>query len=344
MKILICTQTVDSEHPILGFFYRWIEEFAEHCELVHVVCLWEGKYELPENVYVHTLGKETGGGRIRYLLRLYRYTWSLRKEYDLVFVHMIPQYVVLLGFFWRIAGKKIILWYSHRSITLWLRLAKLLTHQIFSTTPHAMRLSSKKVRFIGHGVDLSQFPLLPVPSRPTQVLYVGRITHIKRIELMIDTFLAFQRLHPGSIFHLIGDVGSSSDEPYRQMLLSRIPDEAKKSIIFHGSVPHREILNYLKRAHVFYNFSPTGGMDKAVLEALASGVPAVVTNEAFVQLLDTYRFLYVSEPTTVSCADATERALALAMDQHARTGLRERVSKVASLEKLVLTILQYANH
>ena len=58
MKLLIVTQAIDSEHPILGFFHRWVEEFAKHCEHVHVICLQAGKHSLPANVTVHSLGKE----------------------------------------------------------------------------------------------------------------------------------------------------------------------------------------------------------------------------------------------------------------------------------------------
>ena len=60
MKLLITTQAVDTDDPVLGFFVRWIEEFAKHAERVEVVCLREGKHGLPPNVRVHSLGKKNG--------------------------------------------------------------------------------------------------------------------------------------------------------------------------------------------------------------------------------------------------------------------------------------------
>ena len=30
MKLLICTQAADRDDPVLGFFYRWIEEFKKY--------------------------------------------------------------------------------------------------------------------------------------------------------------------------------------------------------------------------------------------------------------------------------------------------------------------------
>lgn len=115
MKLLICTQKVDRNDSILGFFHRWIEEFAKHAEKITVICLYEGEHALPENVSVYSLGKEEGKGRLTYLLRFYQIIWSKRAEYDTIFAHMNPEYIVLGGLLWRALRKKIGLWYAHGS-------------------------------------------------------------------------------------------------------------------------------------------------------------------------------------------------------------------------------------
>ena len=56
-RLLITTQAVDLDDPVLGFFHRWIEEFAKHCESISVICLKEGRHDLPDNVHVYSLGK-----------------------------------------------------------------------------------------------------------------------------------------------------------------------------------------------------------------------------------------------------------------------------------------------
>src|SRR3989338_2848671 len=63
LKLLIITQKVDKNDHILGFFHRWLEEFAKNTEKLTVICLEKGEYNLPENVKVLPLGKknlETG--------------------------------------------------------------------------------------------------------------------------------------------------------------------------------------------------------------------------------------------------------------------------------------------
>src|SRR3989338_9057482 len=114
MRLLICTQAVDTTDPVLGFFHGWIVALAKHAEHVHVICLKKGEYRLPSNVLVHSLGKEEGRSLIKYTLRFYRSIWSLRNDYDSVFVHMNEEYVLLAGVFWRLLGKRIVLWRNHK--------------------------------------------------------------------------------------------------------------------------------------------------------------------------------------------------------------------------------------
>jgi glycosyltransferase involved in cell wall biosynthesis len=341
MKLLICTQVVDSQDPILGFFHRWIEEFAKHCEEVHVICLRSGTYSLPENVSVYSLGKENGGGRLLYILQFYKQAWSLRKKYDSVFVHMNPEYVVLMGLPWRLLGKKIALWYSHKSVTLWLWLANLLAHHIFSTTSHAMRIKSRKVSFVGHGIDLTRFNLLPIPTAPVRILYVGRVTPIKRIDLMLETFLEMANRGHEMFFDIVGDIGSKRDKSYQEQLLAMIPENLKSRVIFHGSVPQSELNHFLSNTHVFYNFSPSGGMDKAVLEAMACGVAPVVTNEAFKEVLNSYPDLCLSDQASIEkLVGATEKAIVLAKVEASRNKLRTAIASQASVENLVTVMLR----
>ena len=135
MKLLIITQKVDKNDSVLGFFHGWIVEFAKHCEKLTVICLYKGEYDLPENVKVLSLGKETGRSRLKYVFRFYKYIWKYRKDYDNVFVHMNHIYVVLGGTFWKILNKKIILWYNHISGSVSLNIALFFVNYICFTSP-----------------------------------------------------------------------------------------------------------------------------------------------------------------------------------------------------------------
>src|SRR3989338_4726327 len=52
-------------------------------------------------------------------------------------------------------------------------------------------------------------------------------------------------------------------------------------VYFTGAIPNSEIGKLLASSHVFVNTSNTGSFDKAVGEAMASGLPVLTSNEAF---------------------------------------------------------------
>lgn len=268
MKLLIVTQVIDTEHPVLGFFHRWVEEFAKHCEQVHVICLQAGRHSLPANVTVHSLGKEAGKGRFTYLVRFCRLIWKLRREYDSVFVHMNQVYVILGGLFWRVWGKRIGLWYMHGSVPFSLRIAEKLTHQIFTGSPESFRLKSSKLTVTGHGIDTEHFKPLEV-EKDLDVITVGRITESKNLKELV-------RLHKeihsqtGATLTVVGGAVTQEEQVYEDELKNLVTElELENRVRFPGRIPQAELPAYLNRAKVFVTVAQNGSLDKAVLEAMA---------------------------------------------------------------------------
>ncbi|MBI4120925.1 MAG: glycosyltransferase family 4 protein [Parcubacteria group bacterium] len=291
MNLLIITQKVDSQDETLGFFYHWLLEFAKQSKKLTVICLEEGAHDLPKNVRVFSLGKEKKRSRILYLWRFFRIIWKERHQYEKVFVHMNPEYVVLGGDLWRLLRRRIGLWYVHRNVDLKLRIAEKLAHVIWSTTPEAFRLKSKKVRFVGHGIDVSLFPRksASADSHVLQILHVGRITAIKNLDILIEALAIIQSR--GEAFHvkLVGVPTTPSDSAYERTLKLLVEARGlKDKVTFVGKVPFVDMGKLYREADVSLNLTPTGGMDKAVLESIASGTLALSANKAFADLFGEY--------------------------------------------------------
>jgi glycosyltransferase involved in cell wall biosynthesis len=289
MKLLVLTQAVDLDDPVLGFFHRWLEEFARRCESVHVICLREGRHALPPNVVVHSLGKESGRSRLRYVLNFYRYIWSLRREYDSVFVHMNPEYVLLGGIFWRMLRKRIGLWYVHRSRTLTMRFAVALSHITFTSSTSSMSVQSSKIQIVGHGIDVASFQktvLRTIRTNTPRAVMVARISPIKRHEVAIE---AIQKLRQKGIpitLDIIGEPMMRSDRRYAQQLREHVDRLGLADAIrFRGAIEHSNMPETIGRFDLAINASPTGGIDKAALESIAAGVPTFIANLGFREYL-----------------------------------------------------------
>ncbi|HUY62292.1 MAG TPA: glycosyltransferase family 4 protein [Candidatus Paceibacterota bacterium] len=308
MRLLIVTQAVDSRDPVLGFFIRWIEEFANHCERVEVICLTEGTHDLPANVRVHSLGKERGHplfGALTYLARFKLLAWRLSRDYDTVFVHMNPEYLALFGPIWRLMGKRVALWYTHKSVTLTLRIAVAFANVVFTASRESFCLPTKKLRIVGHGIDVNQFSVPRVPGGKTlRILTAGRLSATKRVLEMLTALDVLAERGEDFSFTVAGAPAMPADAAYeRQVREAAIARPYAARVRFLGGIAHDAIPALLAAHDVFLNLSATGSMDKAVLEALVAGVPAVTTNVAFRELLAPSG-LYVESGSPDALADA----------------------------------------
>ena len=85
---------------------------------------------------------------------------------------------------------------------------------------------------------------------------------------------------------VVGESYLDKDREYFNILQEYVEKHnAKNMVEFVGKVPHDNISSYYKQADVFVNASQTGGLDKAVLEAMLMGVPVVTSNQAFINIL-----------------------------------------------------------
>lgn len=343
MRILITTQAVDLGDPILGFFHRWIEEFAKHCESVHVICLRQGETNLPPNVFVHSLGKENGASRLARVIRFYRYVFGFRHEYDAVFAHMNPEYVVLAGPLWRMWGKRVALWYVHKSVTWWLRVAHMYVQRIFTAVPNSITLTSNKIRVMGHGMDIDAYTFSERSDDDTVSIFtVGRLSRSKGVHTMVDICGELENRGVKTELSVYGGPVTADDRVYETELQKLISTKSYKDALhLHGNIRSTDVPRVLTGADIFLNISTTGGLDKASLEAMLSGVPIISSNPTFKDLLDQYG-LYISNPNSVSVADAIQEYFKKpATERNAMLqSLRDIVVERHSLDQLVPNLVR----
>ena len=243
-----------------------------------VICLEKGVISLPKNVKVLSLGKESERNHFKYLWRFYKYIWQERKNYDSVFVHMNQIYVILGGLYWRMVGKRISLWYTHKSVTISLRIAEKIAHIIFSASQKSFRLKSKKVIVGGHGIDTELFKPNKNIEKEDIILTVGRISKTKQLINIIDLLDVL----PGFKLQVIGSPVSSVDENYYKQVIEKInTHNLTDRVDFVGDVQQKDLPNYYAKAKIFINLSKTGSLDKVVLEALSMNLRVLTSNEAF---------------------------------------------------------------
>ena len=274
MKLLIITQVVDKKHPVLGFFHRWIEEFAKHVEVLHVICLEEGTHELPANVHVHSLGKEVGKTRLAYFLRFYRLIISLRNDYDQVFVHMNQIYVLLGAPVWKLFRKQVSLWYMHGATSASLTFAEKFADTIYTGSKESFPLKSSKVVVTGHGIDTVRFAEQTAP-KTLDLITVGRITESKNLHTLIKILSEIRKSHKVTLT-IVGQARTEQECLYEEKLKAQILQmELNEAVLWRGGVEQSTLPEILRQSRVFVTMAQNGSLDKAILEAMACGLPVV---------------------------------------------------------------------
>lgn len=288
MRLLIITQKVDKSDDILGFFHRWLIEFSKNVESLTVICLEKGECDLPKNVKVFSLGKERGVGKsffgriftkIGYIKNLFKYLWSERKNYDTVFVHMNPIYLVVAGWFLKILRKPMYLWYTHKNVDFKLKFSSIFVQNIFTASDKSLRFNSPKKVVTGHGIDTTLFKPDESVLKENIILTVGRVSEIKQNIEMLDLL----KKHLELKLVVVGEPITEQDKKYFNLFKENISNnDLSKKVEFVGSLSQEKLPPYYMRAKIFVNLSKTGSLDKAVLEALSMNVPVYTTNDAFI--------------------------------------------------------------
>jgi glycosyltransferase involved in cell wall biosynthesis len=341
MRLLVTTQAVDKDDPALGFFHRWIEEFAKQCESVTVVCLRAGRRELPHNVEVLPLKKHTRIGRA---LELIGISWRKRASYDAVFVHMNPEYLVAVGWLWKLMGKRTALWYEHKKVNGMLRVGVWFAGTVFSASPRGFTIGTHKTHVMGHGMDTSRAMPPHVPSKTVRLITSGRIAPTKHLEVLIDAFVLLKSRGIDVTFKNFGAPAVEDDIAYEQMLRKQLAVAGEDaSHVLVGKVPHDALPLYRAEADYFLHASETGSLDKSVLDAILSGVIPLSSGAAYTELFGEFaQELSYKAGDSEALADAVQ-ALERAPEAHRekiRKVLKERVLASHSLERLIPRIIE----
>ncbi len=287
MRLLICTQTVDLNDPVLGFFHRWIEVLAAKYERVHVICLREGEHRLPPNVVVHSLGKLYSteatkgiGTRFMYAVRFYRNAWTLRRDYDAVFVHMNQEYVLLGGKLWWILGKPVYLWRNHYAGGFLTGIASFFCKNIFCTSKYSYTAKYRKTILMPVGVDTNLFNHRDNMGRHNTILSLGRIAPSKRIEVLIEALGVLKKKGAQVDADIYGDP-LPRDVAYRDGLVQRAKELGLEKVRFLAGVPNTATPDVYRSHGIFVNCSESGMYDKTIFEALACGTLVLATSRDF---------------------------------------------------------------
>lgn len=132
---------------------------------------------------------------------------------------------------------------------------------------------------IPNAVDADYFyPLSPDDKRALRerlgihsdriAVYTGRLRPEKQVHLLISAWQKIQKSYPDALLLIVGE----------GPLYEKLKNQVREGIIFTGGVS--SVLPYLQAADIFVLPSAAEGLSIAMLEAMSSALPAIVTDIA----------------------------------------------------------------
>ena len=294
-NLLIFNLKTDAVDDVHGFTTDWINALAPHFKKIFVITMVAGKIRVAGNVTVYSVGKENGYSIPRRIFEFYRILYRLlhSEAIDACFAHMIPLFSVMGWPLLKAKSIPIVLWYAHKTVNTTLKIAVCLVDRVVTSSSTGLQIETSKKRVIGQGIDTERFcPPVNRNSKdlPFTLLYVGRLSPIKHVEVLIEAMANLVKERPGIKVQakIVGGPLTSLDEEYTARLKLQAKDLGVADCIeFIGNKSFQEVHKYYQIADCFVNPSDTDSVDKTVLEAMSCGIPIITSNIAFKEVLGT---------------------------------------------------------
>jgi glycosyltransferase involved in cell wall biosynthesis len=204
------------------------------------------------------------------------------------------------------------------------------------------------VHLIPNGIDVDRFRRVPAGGSPAAVnlppdhqviLFLARLHETKGADILVEAFIRIAQQHPKALLVLAGN----DEQDVLSGLRARIAAaNLTDRVIAPGLVTGDAKLDLLARADLFALPSIGEGLSMAILEALASGTPAIISRECNLPIVEEAGAGAVVNRTVDEFASALSRFLgneglrrlasgraeALARDQFGWGPILDRLEKI----------------
>jgi glycosyltransferase involved in cell wall biosynthesis len=278
-KLIFFCQSASQEDPIVADTIQKIESLANRSEISHifVLSLRGSVGKNTKKISFYDVGSNVSKFKKLYLL--FSTVIKICREHKIksCFLYMTP---TILPFFWCMKPFfkfKVVAWFAHTYFNLKTRICLKYFCDKWVSIDKAQILNYPHVKIIGQGVDTFLFAPI-IQNKKTDLLTVGRITPVKKIELIFQAMnlLNFKGLK--TTLTIVGDAYLPDDQKYKNKLLKMIIElKLNEQVMWAGSIKRNSLPDFYSGAKVIV-FPVRGGIGKVTVEALSCGIPVVIND------------------------------------------------------------------
>jgi glycosyltransferase involved in cell wall biosynthesis len=179
-----------------------------------------------------------------------------------------------------------------------------LSNKVFCTSKFAFVAKYKKTSLMPVGIDTNVFKFgdesLELREKKDRILFLGRMSPIKRPDLLIEALDILNKRGTDFICDFYGDPLSKDQNYYNSLKAKAKELGLNEKINFYKGVANYETPKIYNEHDIFINLTPSGSFDKTILEAVACGCLLVITNRSLFGEIDERMIASSNSPDNIA--------------------------------------------
>jgi glycosyltransferase involved in cell wall biosynthesis len=226
----------------------------------------------------------------------------------------------------RVIKLKHYLWFAHTSNGILLKVSRLLTNGIITSTPGSCPLMGSKVFPIGQSINSQKFKKKSSNIQPVKnLLHIGRFDPSKNIKEIVYEVKKLRSSFPDLKLDVIGSPSSDRFKDYESNVKAKFESEVQLGWLkFTPHIPRSSLPEILQTYDCFIH-SFQGSLDKTIVEATFAGLPVITINNEYRKIFGSWNLI----DTGMNKSLKDEAELLLNLDTNKRQSEVDRRYEVA---------------
>ena len=318
---------MDEKSQVFSHQIELVNQLSSKFDQITVLTAQVGVCNTEKNVKVVSFDW-VEGKRVSSLLRFLKiFAKTIRSEkFTVLFSHMTSVQSVFISPITRIIKLKHYLWYAHTSNGIFLKVSRLLSDGIITSTPGSCPLKGSKVYPIGQSINSKKFKKKNSNTQPIKnLVHIGRFDPSKNIKEIVYEVKKLRGNFPDLKLEVIGSPSSDRFKDYETNVKAKFNSEVQLGWLrFTPHIPRSSLPEILQTYDCFIH-SFQGSLDKTIIEATFAGLPVITINNEYRKIFGGWDLIN----TGLNNSLKDEAQLLLKLDDDARQSEVDRRYRVA---------------
>ena len=326
-NLLVINYAMDEKSQVFSHQIELVNQLSAKFDQITVLTAQVGVCNTEKNVKVISFDW-VQGKRVSSLIRFLKiFVKTIRSEkFTVLFSHMTSVQSAFISPITRIIKLKHYLWFAHTSNGIFLKVSRLLSDGIITSTPGSCPLTGSKVYPIGQSINSKKFRKKNSNIQPIKnLVHIGRFDPSKNIKEIVYEVKKLRSNFPDLKLEVIGSPSSDIYKDYELNIKAEFNSEVQLGWLkFTPHIPRSSLPEILQTYDCFIH-SFEGSLDKTIVEATFSGLPVITINNEYRKIFGSWNLI----DTGMNNFLKNEAQLLLKLDGDARQSEVDRRHEVA---------------